>query len=199
MQINRRRSYWARSHQSRQLQHNLPLALDRSETQSRSAANIDLRSNGFAQNGSIPSRFSEYADGVSPALIWSPVPNAQSYVLIMEDPDAKPITPFVHWLAWNIPGHVTQLPEGLQEQLRLTEPDGVLQGQTTRGSPGYYGPRPPVGDRDHRYHFQILALDTVLDLPAGADREKLLKAVEGHVIGKGNLVGTYRQTVQPLK
>ena len=62
---------------------------------------------------------SKYANGVSPQLSWSAVANAKSYAVIMEDPDAKPVTPFVHWLAWNIPAGVTQLSEGLQEQLRL--------------------------------------------------------------------------------
>ena len=117
------------------------------------------------RNGApIPDKHSEYADGVSPELSWTTVPNARSYVIIMEDPDAKPITPFVHWIAWNIPATVTRLPEGLQEQLRLTEPEGILQGKTGRGSVGYFGPRPPVGDAPHRYAFEILALDTTLTL-----------------------------------
>lgn len=111
-------------------------------------------------------KFSEYAGGVTPALAWSAVPNAVSYALIVEDPDAQPITPFVHWLAWNIPARVTQLPEGVQEQPRLTMPEGVLQGRYSRGSAGYYGPHPPVGDPAHRYHFQVFALDAKLDARA---------------------------------
>ena len=117
----------------------------------------------------------------------------------MEDPDAKPITPFVHWVAWNIPGSTTALPEGLQEQARLTEPPGLLQGVTSRGSVGYFGPRPPVGDPPHHYHFQLFALDTELSIPPGSDRDTLLKAMEGHVLSKGELVGTYQQTVAPPK
>lgn len=83
---------------------------------------------------------SEYAEGVSPQLNWSPVADAKSYVVIVEDADAKPVTPFVHWLAWNIPARVTHLSEDLQEQMRLAEPEGVLQGATSRGSPGYCSP-----------------------------------------------------------
>ena len=80
----------------------------------------------------MPIKHSEYADGVAPMLAWTAVPNATSYAIIMEDPDAKPITPFVHWLAWNIPASGQQLPEGVQEQQhRLTEPEGVLQGATS--------------------------------------------------------------------
>lgn len=117
----------------------------------------------------------------------------------MEDPDAKPITPFVHWLAWNVPAAVDSLPEGLQEQARLTEPAGLLQGLTSRGSVGYFGPRPPVGDPPHRYHFQIFALDTMLDVPPGSDRDTLIKAMQGHVIAKDELIGTYQQTIAPPK
>jgi Raf kinase inhibitor-like YbhB/YbcL family protein len=119
--------------------------------------------------------------------------------VITEDPDAKPITPFVHWVAWNIPADRTSLPEGLQEQPRLTQPEGVLQGRTSRGSVGYFGPKPPVGDPPHHYHFQVFALDAKLDVPAGADRDQLLAAMQGHVLAAGELVGTYRQAVAPLK
>ena len=83
---------------------------------------------------------------MSPPLRWSAVPGAKSYLLVMEDPDAKPITPFVHWVAWNIPAGTTSLPEGLQEQHRLKEPDGMMQGATSRGSIGWMGPKPPPGD-----------------------------------------------------
>jgi len=178
----------------------VPLAFKRPQTQlqGRQAA-ITVSSSSFARGGAIPAKYTEYADGVAPALSWTAVPNATSYVVIMEDPDAKPVTPVVHWLAWNIPAGVTSLPEGLQEQPRLTEPDGVLQGRTTRGSMGWYGPRPPVGDPAHHYHFQVYALDTMLDVPWGAERDQLLQAMQGHVLAKGELLGTYAQKQKPLK
>jgi Raf kinase inhibitor-like YbhB/YbcL family protein len=175
----------------------VPLAADRDETATRGT--LQVSSSTIKQGGPIPPKHSEYADGVSPALSWSAVPGAKSYAIVMEDPDAKPITPFVHWVAWNIPGHVTQLPEGLQEQLRLTEPEGLMQGRNSRGSTGYYGPRPPVGDPPHHYHFLILALDQALAIKPGADRDELLAAARGHVIGKGSLVGTFQQQVKPPK
>ncbi len=176
---------------------NVPIATARPETASKSK--MTVTSSSFTQGGAIPAKHSEYADGVSPALSWSPVAGAKSYAIVLEDPDSHPYKPFVHWLAWNIPPGVTSLPEGVQEQLRLTEPDGVLQGATTRGSPGYYGPRPPVGDPPHHYHFQVLALDTMLDLPPGADREAVVSAVKGHVLAKGELIGTFQQRVAPPK
>jgi Raf kinase inhibitor-like YbhB/YbcL family protein len=175
----------------------VPLAKDREET--KSTGRISVRSETISPNGVIPGKHSEYADGVSPELAWAPVEGARSYAIVMEDPDATPITPFVHWVAWNIPGGVTQLPEGLQEQARLTEPEGLLQGTTSRGSSGYYGPRPAVGDPAHHYHFQVFALDTLVDAAPGADRDTFLQAARGHVIAKGELVGLYQQTVKPPK
>jgi Raf kinase inhibitor-like YbhB/YbcL family protein len=175
----------------------VPLALARLEADDATA--IRVESPAFAAGAAIPARHSEYADGVSPPLRWSPVAGAKSYLLVMEDPDAKPITPFVHWVAWNIPASVTALPEGLQEQPRLTSPDGLLQGRTSRGSVAYFGPRPPVGDPPHHYHVQVFALDTLLDVPAGAPRDRVLDAARGHVLAKGELVGTFQQTVAPPK
>jgi Raf kinase inhibitor-like YbhB/YbcL family protein len=173
---------------------NVPLAL----TRVAAAGALKVTSGGFRAGAAMPAKYSEYADGVSPPLAWNAVPGAKSYAVIMEDPDA-PQKPFVHWLAWNIPANVTSLPEGVQEQPRLTEPDGVLQGRNTRGSSGYYGPRPPAGAAAHHYHFQVFALDTMLALPFGADRDQLVKALEGHVLGKGEVIGRYAQPQQPPK
>lgn len=175
----------------------VPLALARAET--RTNRQLQVTSPVISADGSLDKRYGEYADGVSVPLRWSAAPGARSYLVIAEDPDARPITPFVHWVAWNIPADTTGLPEGLLEQMRLTEPEGVLQGATSRGSVGYYGPRPPVGDPPHHYHFQVMALDTVLDIAPGSDRDAVLKAAKGHVIAKGEVVGTYRQTVAPPK
>jgi Raf kinase inhibitor-like YbhB/YbcL family protein len=175
----------------------VPLAKDRDET--RSPGTLTVSSVSFGAGAPVPLKHSEYADGVSPHLQWTAVPNAKSYAIVMEDPDAKPITPFVHWVAWNIPASTLMLPEGLQEQPRLTDPEGMLQGRTSRGSPGWYGPRPPVGDPPHRYHFQVFALDSALEVQPGADRDTLLAAMKGHVLAKGELVGEFQQTVKPLK
>jgi Raf kinase inhibitor-like YbhB/YbcL family protein len=176
----------------------VPLTNDRPETAAATIL-IGISSLSFNPGESIPAKHSEYADGVSVPLTWSAVKGARSYAIIAEDPDAKPITPFVHWVAWNIPAEVTSLPEGLQEQERLTLPEGLMQGRNSRNSVGYFGPQPPVGDPPHRYAFQVLALDTVLDLPAGSDRDQFLAAAQGHIIAKGTLVGSYQQTVKPPK
>jgi Raf kinase inhibitor-like YbhB/YbcL family protein len=173
----------------------VPIAIERSET----AAPQRLRVFAPTVQGAIARKHSEYYEGVSPRIAWTAVKGARSYAIIMEDPDAKPITPFVHWLAWNIPASHQHLPEGLQEQPRLTDPEGTLQGRTSRGSVGYFGPRPPVGDAPHRYHFQVFALDTMLNVPFGAERDELLAAMQGHVLAAGELVGVYQQTIPPLK
>jgi Raf kinase inhibitor-like YbhB/YbcL family protein len=175
----------------------VPIAIQRPETSASAPA--PMRVHIPTADGRLPRRHSEYYEGVSPRLAWTAVKGARSYVVIMEDPDAKPITPFVHWLAWNIPANYRHLPEGLQEQERLLDPEGVLQGRTSRGSVGYFGPRPPVGDPPHHYHFQVFALDTMLNVPPGAERDVLLAAMSGHVLAAGETVGTYRQTEPPLK
>jgi Raf kinase inhibitor-like YbhB/YbcL family protein len=173
----------------------LPLALKRAETMAKGT--LSVRSNSI--KGAIPVMHSEYADGVSPEISWSQVEGAKSYALILEDPDAKSVRPFVHWVAYNIPSQVTSLPEGLQEQPRLTEPEGLMQGKTSRGSVGYFGPRPPAGDPPHHYHFQVFALDTELDVQPGSERDEVLRAMSGHVLAAGELVGTFQQEQEPAK
>uniref|UniRef100_A0A8J8AYU8 YbhB/YbcL family Raf kinase inhibitor-like protein n=1 Tax=Coralloluteibacterium stylophorae TaxID=1776034 RepID=A0A8J8AYU8_9GAMM len=173
----------------------VPVAIERDALATEGSLRVS--SPDLGSGAAIPTRFSEYGEGLSPALRWSPVEGAASYLVIVEDPDARPTTPFVHWVAWNIPGDLSELPQGLQEQARLTDPEGVLQGRTSRGSTGWFGPRPPVGDPPHHYHFQVFALDTRLDLQPGADRDTVLAAAEGHVIAAGELVGTYQQQTPP--
>ncbi|HKU91649.1 MAG TPA: YbhB/YbcL family Raf kinase inhibitor-like protein [Steroidobacteraceae bacterium] len=173
----------------------VPLALQRAGTNAKNQIKVSSP----AIHGTIQKMQSEYGDGVSPELWWDRIDGAKSYALIVEDPDAKSPTPFVHWVAYNIPADRTSLPEGLQEQERLTEPEGLLQGRTSKGNVGYFGPRPPVGDPPHHYHFQVFALDSELAVPPGAERDDVLKAMSGHVIGAGELVGTYQQTVEPPK
>jgi Raf kinase inhibitor-like YbhB/YbcL family protein len=155
-----------------------------------------MSSSAFTNGGKIPEKFSEYGDKVSPPLQWSAMSSAKSYLLIVEDPDAAAAKPVVHWVAWNIPADVTALPGGLQKQPRLTEPDGILEGRNTHGSVGYFGPRPPIGDPDHHYHFQIFALDKQLDVLPGSDRDTVLAAAKGSVIAKGELVGLFSQATE---
>jgi Raf kinase inhibitor-like YbhB/YbcL family protein len=173
----------------------VPLAKDRPETSAVGA--LSVTSSDLSANEMMPAAMSEYAEAASPQLAWTPAAQAQSYVVIMEDPDAKPQAPIVHWLMWNIPASIMQLPQGVQKQARLSEPDGVLQGRNSRGSVGYTGPHAPVGDPVHHYHVQVFALDAALDLPGGSDRDTLLAKMKGHVIAKGELIGLYSQSSNP--
>ena len=160
------------------------LASARAET--RTEVTFAVISPAFAANGVIPLRHSAYGEGVSPALSWTGLPaGTRSLALMMEDPDATSARPFVHWLAWNIDPALGALQEGIAPNT-----PGLVQGRNNRRSIGYFGPRPP-GSRPHRYHFQMFALDAPLNLPAGADREALLAAMNGHVLAKGDLVGLF--------
>ncbi|RZM36572.1 MAG: YbhB/YbcL family Raf kinase inhibitor-like protein, partial [Sphingomonas sp.] len=174
---------------------NVPLLLQRAEGKaSGGGGTIAVTAQAFRANGTIPREHSEYGLGFSPALSWSAVPGAKAYAIVVEDP-AGAAHPVVHWTAWNIPATTTRLPAGLQERDRLNGGplEGIMQGATSRGTVGWYGPRPPKGDKPHPYHFQILALDRTLDLPLGATRDQLAQALAGHVIGTGELVGTYAE------
>lgn len=104
---------------------------------------------------------------------------------MMEDPDAVSARPFVHWLAWNVDPAQGSLAEA-------SVPAGMIQGRNSHGDTVYFGPR-PHGSKPHHYHFQLFALDRMLVLPAGADRDMLLAAMSGHVLAKGDLVGLFAQ------
>jgi len=147
--------------------------------------------------GTIPRAQSEYGDGISPDLSWQRVEGARSYVLILEDPDSRHPRPFVHWVAYNIPAEVTSLSAGLPSHAQLVEPKGLLQGRNGHGGTGYFGPRPPVGDAPHHYHFQLFALDLMLPLRPGVDRDEVVVAMSNHVLAAGELVGTYQQATAP--
>ncbi len=154
---------------------------------------LDVKSDTFKIRRLIPLRNTDYGQKVSPDLSWSPGPTGtQSYAIIMDDPDAKPRLVH-HWGIFNIPADVTGLPEGLPGEPSLMLPKGAAQTANTIGSTGYFGPRTPAGDPPHRYHFQVFALDKVLDVAPGADRQALLDAMKGHVLAAGDLVGVFQR------
>jgi Raf kinase inhibitor-like YbhB/YbcL family protein len=160
------------------------LTFNRPETATQ--GKIEMSSADFSQGGAIPDRFSAYGEGISPALAWTGVPNtAQSLVLIVEDPDANSAKPFIHWLAWNIAPAAGSLTQNAAR-------GPMVQGINSRGSAGYFGPK-PSGSKPHRYYFELFALDIKLSLPAGARRPEVLAAMSGHVIAKGQLMGLFRK------
>lgn len=183
----------------------VPLAKDRPETAlAKPGATLSVSSPAFQQNQPIPAMYSEYEQKASIPLRWTAGPTGtKTYLVIMEDPDIKtpptPPRPVVHWVAWNIAADVTSLREGLAKGHRLDDPEGLRQGPGSSGVVGYAGPRPPAGDPPHHYHIQVFALDSELDLPSGSDRDKVLDAARGHIIAKGELVGTFKRPATPSR
>jgi Raf kinase inhibitor-like YbhB/YbcL family protein len=153
-------------------------------------ATLQVGSDDFRANALIPDRYSGYGAGLSPGLHWSAVPNAKSYLVIVEDPDAHPVT-VVHWLIWNIPGNVVSLAQGIAQNLRLSDPANAIQGQNSHKTIGYTGPHPPVGDPPHHYHFQVFALDGLIHVDPGATRDEVIAAATGHVVAHGEIIGLY--------
>jgi Raf kinase inhibitor-like YbhB/YbcL family protein len=152
---------------------------------------ITVKSSAFADMGMMPDKFSDYFQGVSPEISWANVPNnAKSLVLMMEDPDAS-LKPVTHWIMANIAPNATSLPENVMKGMKMV--NGAMQGANVTGKIGYYGPKPPRDDPPHKYHFQIFALDTKLNLPSGFNPQALLDAMKGHVIAKGETVGMYQR------
>jgi hypothetical protein len=154
---------------------------------------LDLRSPAFAQGGEIPSLHTCEGRDVSPALAWSGAPpGTKSFVLIVDDPDAPdPAAPkmtWVHWVLYDLPTDATDLPEGVAaSQL----PAGTRQGLNDWKRTGYGGPCPPIGR--HRYFHKLYALDTVLPDLGTPAKARLEQAMQGHVLGKAELVGTYQK------
>ena len=151
---------------------------------------IQVKSSAFTNMGMLADKYSAYFQDVSPEISWTGIPNnAKSLVLMMEDPDAS-LKPVTHWIMANISPNITNLPENVMKTEKYV---AGIQGANHTGKIGYYGPMPPPADKPHNYHFQVFALDTMLDLPSGFNRQALLDAMKGHVIAKGEIIGTYQR------
>lgn len=166
-----------------------PIAIQRVRPQQ--AGRLELTSSALDAEGRIGDIYSCYHDNLSPPLEWTSMPEAETFMLIMQDPDAPTEKPVLHWAAWNIPGRVNTLPTGVRQGPVLNEFAGTVQGCNARGEFGYMGPRPPAGDGPHRYHFQLFALDMRLDMPPTAPLEALIQVLKAHAIASADLMGTY--------
>lgn len=150
---------------------------------------ITLVSAAFKEGQPIPRQYACDGVNVSPPLEWGSAPkNAKTIAIIADDPDA-PAGTWVHWVLYNLPAENI----GLVENVPATETlnAGGFQGKNDFGKIGYGGPCPPSGT--HHYFFKVFAVDDELPLKAGATRAELEKALEGHVISKGQLMGTYKR------
>jgi Raf kinase inhibitor-like YbhB/YbcL family protein len=150
---------------------------------------IVMTSTAFKDKAPIPSAHTCDGADVSPPLTWSSIPAAgKSIVLIVDDPDA-PMGTWVHWVVYDLPPSLVSLEENIPKT--DTVPGGGKQGRNDFKRVGYNGPCPPGGT--HRYFFKIYALDTMLNLPSGKTKQEVEKAMKGHIVGKGELVGTYKK------
>jgi Raf kinase inhibitor-like YbhB/YbcL family protein len=157
---------------------------------------LTLMSSGFADGSEVPVKYS--CDGkpapLTPPFQWGNVPKGTvTFALVAHDLDGAPMKGMydtTHWLLWNIPGSSTQLPEGVPAGPSM--PDGTVQGKNVRGVNGFQGPCPPPG-KPHHYVFELYALDTKLDVAADAPRGDVMKAMDGHVIGKASYVSSFHR------
>jgi Raf kinase inhibitor-like YbhB/YbcL family protein len=152
-----------------------------------------LTSSAFTHQGSIPQQYTCQGRDVSPPLSWSGAPDGtKGFVLIVDDPDAPdPAAPkrtWVHWVLYDIPSTVSGLPEAVTS---AKLPPGTREGTNDWNRTGYGGPCPPVGR--HRYFHKLYALDVELPDLGAAPKGEVEKAMEGHVLAKTELIGTYQK------
>lgn len=142
---------------------------------------LTIESPAFKNNDFIPKEYSCFGGNVNPPLVIHDLPgDTESLAIIVYDPDA-PGGIFDHWVMWNIP------------PARNIEPGDVCgrQGKNSKRESSYLGPCPPPG-KVHHYHFKIYALDTMLDLPEGATKNELSRAMEDHIVGTGEMIGLFK-------
>jgi Raf kinase inhibitor-like YbhB/YbcL family protein len=149
-------------------------------------ASIEVSSGAFGYNEPIPAQYTADGEGVSPPLEWRCVPlNAEAVVVVVEDADSPTALPVVHSIMWDLPGTDASLPEGALKDERCAANDGLAA--------TWLPPDPPPGHGQHRYVFQVFALDTVPRFESRPGRTELLDKIKGHVIAKGLLIGTYER------
>lgn len=144
---------------------------------------MQIESPVFQNHQAIPAKYTCEGENVSPPIVFRDLPRGtKSLALILDDPDA-PMRTFDHWIVWNIPADTKTLQEGAKVS---------KQGKNDFRKIGYGGPCPPPGN-SHRYFFKAYALDVELDLPEGVSKSQLEEAMEGHILGKAELVGIYQR------
>lgn len=145
---------------------------------------LQLISPVFREGSLIPKQYSAKGKNVNPplAIINAPL-GTQSFTLIMHDPDA-PTGDFLHWLMWDIPSKTEVIAAN-------SVPVGAIQGLNDTEEVGYFGPQPPAGDANHRYMFELYALDTTLDMPRESTRQEIETAMKGHVLDHAVLTGIF--------
>jgi Raf kinase inhibitor-like YbhB/YbcL family protein len=150
---------------------------------------LKVTSTAFKEGEMIPKKFTCDDRDISPPLAWSEGPaGTKSFVLICDDPDA-PVGTWVHWVLFNMPATTRELPENVAPEKTLAF--GEKHGKNSWSKFGYGGPCPPSGT--HRYFFKIYALDTSLNLAPGVIKAEVEKAMQGHIVAQGQLMGRYKR------
>jgi len=157
---------------------------------------LTLTTPAFPDGGEVPKEYTQSVENApSPKLEWTHVPpGTESFALIMHDPDValgKKTDDVLHWMIFNIPGTATGLPENVPHEAKLE--DGAINAKNLRGGVGYMGPGAPPAGPMHHYTWELFALDTKLDLGPDATRAQVLEAMQGHILGKGVLVGRFHK------
>lgn len=143
---------------------------------------LKVSSPAFTEDGIIPAKYTCDGEDINPPLVIDGVETgSKSLVLIVDDPDA-PAGTWTHWLVWNID-------PGMTEILEDDVPEGAVVGKSDFGKAKYGGPCPPSGT--HRYFFKVFALDILIDLPEGAIRRELEKAMKDHILAQGHVMAKY--------
>jgi hypothetical protein len=158
---------------------------------------MQLTSPAFSNGEPIPKEHTEDGNNVSPPLHWTEVPaKAQSFALVVEDPDAPRSEPWVHWVIYDIPGEARDLPPGVPRAEEPDTPRGAGQGLNSwpSNNVGYRGPAPPKGHGRHRYYFTLYALDRPLNLAGRVEKDALQHAMDkAKVLAEAELMGTYER------
>ena len=154
---------------------------------------LNLRSVDFANGGQVPERITCEGDDSSPHLAWSGAPDGtRSFVLIVDDPDApdpaNPRMTWVHWVLYDIPATADELAAGVSP---AALPPGTREGRNDWKRTGFGGPCPPIGR--HRYFHKLYALDTTLGDLGKPTKAEVERAMQGHVLARAELVGTYQK------
>ncbi|HUU41026.1 MAG TPA: YbhB/YbcL family Raf kinase inhibitor-like protein [Desulfatiglandales bacterium] len=150
---------------------------------------IKVTSSAFSEGKMIPEKYTCDGEDISPPLAWTGVPEGtKSFALICDDPDA-PMGTWVHWVLFDIPAEIRELSSNIPPLPVIK--NGAKQGINDFRKYGYGGPCPPGGT--HRYYFKLYALDIEVDLVSGITKDQLLKAMEGHILAKGQLMGKYKR------
>ncbi len=151
---------------------------------------LSIKSSAFNDGGMMDAKYTGKGEDMSPSLSWSGAPDGtKSFALICDDPDA-PFMTWVHWVIYDIPANVGELPEAVPKEKTLSS--GARQGRNDFRKIGYGGPYPPPGGA-HRYFFKLYALDTMLNLEPGLAKKELLKKMEGHILEEAQIIGKFKR------